>query len=122
LVAPIMNDVTATARAPATKRRDSKCGERAKSLVMQTPTVEAMTCEMIALRGCERGDVRTEKLRIAAAPYLLLADLQNQNSYMCVNRTYQTTNNDRGPIGLQSRTHKHSFDHQQTYESTQGSP
>lgn len=73
MVAPIVKLVTATARAPATKRRDSKCGERAKSLVMQTPMVEAMTWEMIALRGCESGDVRTEKLRMAAAPCLLLA-------------------------------------------------
>lgn len=78
-------DVRATAKAPATKRRDSNWwgGRRAKSLVMETPRTEAMSWEIMELRGWASGEVRTEKLRMAAAPLGACQPTHRNNDFEC---------------------------------------
>lgn len=58
----------AQARAPPTQRMESAWGERAKSLEMETPVMEAIIWERMALRGWAKGEAMELNSRTAAAP------------------------------------------------------
>ena len=56
-------------RAPASQRRESKCGERLKSLVVITPTRAERKWPRTELRGWARGDSIVLYSSMAAAPW-----------------------------------------------------
>ena len=58
-----------TERAPASHRKEEKCGERCRSLVVDMPVRAARMWPRMVLRGCARGDSMVLYSRIAAAPY-----------------------------------------------------
>jgi hypothetical protein len=64
-----------TDSAPERNLREEKCGERRKSLVMETPMMEERIWPRIAGRGCARGEEMVLYSRMAAAPFPLYISL-----------------------------------------------
>ena len=70
-VTPMSAEARPTDSAPERNLREEKCGERRKSLVMETPMMEERIWPRIEARGCARGEEMVLYSRMAAAPFPL---------------------------------------------------